>query len=317
MRAEPRLRRPATARSPRVSVGMPVYNGGPYLALALESILAQTFGDFELIVSDNASTDGTDAICREYAARDGRIRYVRNRENIGANRNLNRVIELSSAPYVKVANADDLCHPELIERCVGQLDAHPDAVLCYGQTTLIDETGGVIGPYDDDLDLRSPRPADRFKAVITRLSLVNVHQGVMRAAALKQTGLLRDHPGADVAMLAGLALHGRFLEWPDRLFFRRMHPGASSHLDNAAKQAYVDPARAGRGLIVTRQFRSYMAAAAAGPIPLSLKITLVVWILRLAVACRNRLRPEYELAVRQLIRRLRHGGMAPAARPRG
>ena len=110
---------------PRVSVGMRVYNGERFLRPAIESVLAQTDTDFELIISDNASTDATSEICRAYAARDPRIRYVRNATNIGAVRNFNRAFQLSTAEYYKLANADDVCAPTLMERCAAVLDTHP------------------------------------------------------------------------------------------------------------------------------------------------------------------------------------------------
>jgi glycosyltransferase involved in cell wall biosynthesis len=88
---------------PRLSIGMPVFNGEKYLKEALDSILAQTYSDFELLISDNASTDRTEQICREYAAKDRRIRYYRNEKNIGAPKNFNRVFELSSGKYFRWA----------------------------------------------------------------------------------------------------------------------------------------------------------------------------------------------------------------------
>ena len=106
---------------PKISVGMPVYNGEPYLGISIESILAQTFGDFELIISDNASTDHTEEICRDFASKDDRIIYSRNEENIGAAGNYNRLVDMASADYFRWSNADDVFAPELHERCVAVL----------------------------------------------------------------------------------------------------------------------------------------------------------------------------------------------------
>src|SRR6185369_4346332 len=108
--------------APSVSIGLPVYNGVNYLRQALDSLLAQTFGDWELILSDNGSTDATESICREFAARDGRIRYLREPVNRGATWNFNRVFELSRAPLFRWAAHDDVCSPELLERCVAALE---------------------------------------------------------------------------------------------------------------------------------------------------------------------------------------------------
>ena len=104
--------------TPRVSIGLPVYNGEKYLRAALDCILRQDYADFELVICDNASSDGTEAICREYAARDGRIRYTRNETNIGASGNYKRVFELARGEFFKWASHDDTFHPSLVRRCM-------------------------------------------------------------------------------------------------------------------------------------------------------------------------------------------------------
>ena len=94
--------------TPMITVGMPVYNGDKYIEQAIESILSQTFGDFEFLISDNASTDRTREICLDYAVSDSRIHYLRNDVNLGAARNYNRLFEIGSAPYFRWMNADDV-----------------------------------------------------------------------------------------------------------------------------------------------------------------------------------------------------------------
>lgn len=131
-------------RAPRVSIGLPVYNGQDYLSQALDALLAQTYSDFELVISDNASMDDTEEICRQYAARDGRIRYHRSEENLGAAPNFNRAFELSRAEYFKWAAHDDLCGPEYLERTVAVLDGDASVVLCHVGTTETDESGTVV-----------------------------------------------------------------------------------------------------------------------------------------------------------------------------
>ena len=125
--------------SPLVSVGLPVYNGERFLRQSLESVLAQTYENFELIISDNASTDGTDAICREFAARDTRIRYVRNSRNMGAAYNFDKVVELARGELFRLHTHDDIMAPPLLERCVSVLMQEPDAVLCHPEMIRIDE----------------------------------------------------------------------------------------------------------------------------------------------------------------------------------
>ena len=119
--------------TPKVSIGLPVYNGEPFLSETIDAILAQTFKDFELIICDNASTDDTERICRRYAARDKRISYYRQHHNIGAAGNFNRVFNLSSGEYFKWAAHDDLIAPEYLARCVEILERDRSVVLCHSR----------------------------------------------------------------------------------------------------------------------------------------------------------------------------------------
>lgn len=125
----------------RLSIGLPVYNGERYLAESLDALLGQTYKDFELIISDNASTDGTAGICREYARQDPRIRYVRQTKNIGAAPNHNFVLSEAKGELFKWAAADDLYARDLLERCIAALDEHPDFVLADSWTAAISDSG--------------------------------------------------------------------------------------------------------------------------------------------------------------------------------
>src|SRR5262249_36899823 len=147
---------------PRVSIGMPVYHGEPFLKEALDSILAQTYSDFELIISDNASTDRTQEICTAYAAKDKRIQYSRNDKNLGAAKNYNRVFELSSGEYFKWAAHDDICAPDFLVRCITVLDQDPSVVLCYPREIGIDEQGKFLGNRPYKLDTSLTKPSERF-----------------------------------------------------------------------------------------------------------------------------------------------------------
>src|SRR5271169_3585983 len=108
--------------APRVTIGVPVYNGEKYLPQCLDSLLGQTYHDMEILICDNASMDRTEQICRDYSARDSRIRYVRNPINIGLGGNFRRVLELARGEFFKAAAADDWCGPEFIAQCVAALD---------------------------------------------------------------------------------------------------------------------------------------------------------------------------------------------------
>jgi glycosyltransferase involved in cell wall biosynthesis len=120
----------------KVTVGLPVFNAEKYLLQAIRSLLGQTFRDFELLISDNASTDDTQKICTEYAARDSRVRYVRNPENIGATANFVSVLKLANTPYFMWAAYDDLWSPNLLDNAVSALDANPECGFALTDVVL-------------------------------------------------------------------------------------------------------------------------------------------------------------------------------------
>ncbi len=129
---------------PRVSIGLPVYNGGQFVSKAIEAVLGQTFSDLELIISDNASTDSTEEICLAYASRDKRIRYYRNAANVGVNPNYRRVFSLATSEYFKWVTHDDLQTLDFLEKTVPILDRDPGVVVCYPRVVVIDENENVI-----------------------------------------------------------------------------------------------------------------------------------------------------------------------------
>lgn len=217
---------------PPVSLGMPVYQGELYLAETLENLLGQEFGDFDLVISDNASTDATADICHEYLRQDQRIRYLRNEENLGAARNYNRVFELSTGRYFKWVSYDDLLAPSYLRRCTELLDAAPTSVaLCYPRTTIIDGNGAVIRDHNDNFDIRGDDPAVRLREFARKWSLCNPCFGLHRRSVLASTRLIQPYISSDVTLLAELALRGEFWEIPERLFFRRVHATSSRQGD--------------------------------------------------------------------------------------
>jgi glycosyltransferase involved in cell wall biosynthesis len=213
---------------PRVSIGVPVRNGERYLAEALDSLLSQSYSDFELIISDNASSDGTEAICRDYAARDPRVRYYRSREDVGLANNFNFLFIRARGKYFKWAAADDVHEPDWIARCLAVLDQDPTVVLVYARARFIDENGKPLGDVDPGFNLQSDLARERLRYVIHANSWVNAIFGMIRTEALAKTRLLPNYPGGDYPLLAELALEGKFVEVQESLFLRRLHPGASS-----------------------------------------------------------------------------------------
>lgn len=260
---------------PRVSLGMPVYNGEKYLEAALDSLLAQTFTSFELIVCDNASTDGTQEICERYAARDARIRYERNARNMGASWNFNRCYNLARAPYFKQAAHDDLCEPEFLERCVDVLDRDPSVVMAYPRTLIIDERGEVIEHTANTLDLREETPSRRFQHfhhVFGEWSVCHPIFGVMRVAPVRERDILPRYIASDMILLAELSLHGKIVEIPDELFRLRWHAGASTvaQKDFTQRALWFDPSAKGAlGVVLTRfrWLKEYLAMI--GRVPMS------------------------------------------------
>jgi glycosyltransferase involved in cell wall biosynthesis len=211
----------------RLSIGLPVFNGERFLPEALRAFQAQTFGDYELILCDNASTDRTGEICRDFAAGDARIRYFRNDHNLGAAPNYRRTFELAAGEYFKWAACDDVCEPAYLERCIEALDRDPGAVLCHARTVEIDAFGKAVRTYDYRMRFGSPYAHERFRDLITvRHPSVAVF-GVIRRDVLAKTALIGSYVSSDRVLLAELALHGRFLEAPEPLFLRRVHAGNS------------------------------------------------------------------------------------------
>jgi glycosyltransferase involved in cell wall biosynthesis len=208
--------------TPRVFIGLPVYNGSRFLTRALDSLCAQTYRDFTLLIADNASTDDTPRIAKQYCRHDARLRYTRHERNIGAPRNWNFVVERAEGEYFKWATANDECAPEMLERCVAALDADPSAVLSQGRTCLVDEDTGAREDYALDLALLDPQPSQRLRRLCIELALNNGQSGLIRLAALRQTHLDRLYPNGDVALMAELALRGRFIVLPHVLLDRRM-----------------------------------------------------------------------------------------------
>ena len=183
--------------APELSVGLPVYNGEQHILQAAESILQQTFSNFELIISDNASTDGTKSICEELAARDRRVRYIRQPRNLGAVPNWDFVARSAHGRFFKWASANDYCDPKMLEKCVEVLKEEESVVLCYERTCLVDNRGKSLGIYPHDLTVEDERPSARFISVRNRLNLNNAQCSLMRLNELRQTKLGRSYPSGD------------------------------------------------------------------------------------------------------------------------
>jgi glycosyltransferase involved in cell wall biosynthesis len=213
--------------APLVSVGLFVYNGERFIEETLHSILKQTFTDFELIISDNASTDRTGQIAQAYAERDNRIRYYRSEKNMGAGWNVRRVYELATGKYFKQAAADDLLEPDFLRLCVEALENDPFCVVAYPKTKVVDENGEFIENYVMPTKTNARDPVERFREMLLVDSWAYQIFGVMRMSALRQIPPQGSYVSSDKILLARLSFLGPFYEVPEYLFISRHHSGQS------------------------------------------------------------------------------------------
>jgi glycosyltransferase involved in cell wall biosynthesis len=215
--------------TPLISIGLPTYNGETFLRQALDSLLAQDYQNFEIIISDNASTDGTAAICREYAATDARIKFFQNDENRGAVYNFCRVLALSSGKYFMWAADHDLWHSTLLTKASAVLESDPSVVLCYPRAERIDGEGRSLGLAANTMDTRGLSAVARYAYLLNNISGGDMICGLIRPEALRRLDP-KTVWGADQATLAGLALQGTFAHLPEPLFsWRKIRDESMEH----------------------------------------------------------------------------------------
>lgn len=271
-----------TDPQPLVTIGLPVYNSERYVEQSLKSLLAQTYRNFVLIISDNASTDGTAAICRRYEQADPRVKYYRNETNIGNPRNFNRIFDLTATPYLKWSTADDYWAPTFLERAMEVMERDPTIALCYPQAILVDADGQSPQNFDDVLHLMQNDPAARFLQLLQTIKLAHQHLGVIRMSHLRQTRVLGTHVGSDINMLAELTLYGKFFELPERLFFRRFHKDSGSWKrgDAAHEARRYHAASKQVGFAKWRSQLAFFVAVHRSPLPLASKLALYRYLVR-------------------------------------
>lgn len=229
---------------PRLSVGLPVYNGQNYLSKSLDALLGQSYTELELIISDNASTDSTEEICRRYEAMDPRIRYIRQTRNIGAAPNHNLVFREARGELFKWVSHDDLYGRDLLARCVAALDEHPNVVLSHADMAVINGTGNIIQLYDYSMATDSPHSPDRFQSLLFTDGGDDEY-GVIRSDVLRRVRPQGSYHHAGRTFVAEIALHGPFHQVPELLYFRRDHPDRGDRLPTIrAVCANLDPRRA-------------------------------------------------------------------------
>jgi glycosyltransferase involved in cell wall biosynthesis len=296
---------------PRLTIALPVYNGARFLEQTVQSLLSQKFADFELIIGDNASTDWTREIAQKLAAGDRRISYVRNERNLGLAGNFNALFQRASTELFKWAAADDAYEPEFLERCVQALDTHPTAVLAYARTCFIDENGGPLEITDPGWDLRFDSASERLLYAIQAGHWVNSIHGVIRREALARTRLLPCYPGGDYVLLGELSLLGTFIEVPETLFLRRIHPQGSSQIrtDPDRIREYHRGTDKGPSCPTWQRTFGHLVTIITGPLGCGIRARLLAGLARASANRAPALRRELLGVLRWLLR----GRTAPSA----
>lgn len=233
--------------APPLRIGLPVYNGERYLAHTLDSLLGQTFAQFELYISDNGSTDATEAICRQYCKLDSRVQYVRHQSNRGAAFNWNFVAKGCQSTWFKWASSNDYYAPEFLARCIDVLSAHDDVALCYTRTHLVDSHDRLIEVDSHDFPAMEENPAVRFLKLMDHPGRNNAQAGVIRLESLRKTRFERSYPHGDKVLMAELAAHGKYWLVDAPLFYRRFDVGTSSvqSLTADGLREYISPSTNG------------------------------------------------------------------------
>ncbi len=276
---------------PQVSIAVPVYNGDNYLAEAIDSALAQTYQNFELIIADNASTDCSPEICQAYVQRDARVQYHPSEVNRGVYWNFRRSLALARGEYFMWLAHDDKLAPEFLEKCVAALDRDPGAVLSYPKAIDIDEQGNPVLFKEQRLTSGTSTPHERFRELIRMDHNCEAIFGLMRSSVLHRVPVFGCFADADRVLLAELSLHGSYSQVPEFLFLHREHTQRATNVYPSSRferTAILVPEKAGKIVFPHfRQFGEYLKAIHRSPLTLRERI----------------------LCYREMARWLRHNGL--------
>jgi len=211
----------STPKKPFISIAMTVFNSASFLAKSIESLLSQDYENYELIISDNASEDGSSDICQEFAKRDNRIKYYRNIINMGAAKNSFKAVNLCSGEFTMPVADHDVHHPSFISSLLEILQQDESIVLAYPRTNLIDENDHPIELMTDVIDTRGMDVCQRFSKIVWEACCMNMVYGLYRTAAIKEVWHFQPTIGPDLIMIAKLSLIGSIAQVNKSLFFRR------------------------------------------------------------------------------------------------
>jgi glycosyltransferase involved in cell wall biosynthesis len=285
---------------------LPVFNGESYVRKAIEAHLAQSYGDFELIISDNASTDSTAAICDEYARIDSRVRVVRQHVNCGVNLNHMKVFAIAQGEFFRWAAVDDIPSADLLDHAITLLDQDPALVVYVPDTANIDESGTLTRRLERTLDLRSASAIERVAGVLSNEYQMVFGQGLMRRSTLLSTSCRWNYFGWDFILLHELALRGQFCNVEGPLLYRRLHAGSAARATRkiAEVRRWVDPTVRSRILLPHWKWTwERVRAVLSCTLPIRDRLKLLSLVGRHARWDRAALKRDVVMAVKSLLRR--------------
>ena len=231
--------------NPMVTIGLPVYNGQQYIREALSSLVAQTFKDLEIIISDNDSTDATGEICREYEKKDNRIRYIRQNYNIGPTANFKLVLDNAEGRYFLWMAADDVLDERFVELLVQKLEEYPSIVCMMSDVINIDESGRVLSTSELDRirinDICATQSSLQYVFFTNPASnIFFCIYGIFRTEAIRKCELnfknqVKYASGSEIPFLAQACLLGKIASLPIPLKKYRRHSQSVFHKEGIAQ----------------------------------------------------------------------------------
>lgn len=234
---------PMRSRTPLVTLGMPVYNEGKFIAESIDNLLKQTYPNLEIIIADNGSTDGSSEICAAYAAKHPNIKHIRHPKNLGQHANFNYLPRCSSGKYFCWVSAHDLLDDEFIERSVAVLESDPHIVLAYPRTMNMKADGTYTREKARPFDIRHMTPGRRFREVMWRVDCNYVY-GTWRLQTMLDSQLFQVVPACDRVFLAEMAIKGTFAPVDVFKYYRMNREGRQTEIEKRHRlMSYLHPHR--------------------------------------------------------------------------
>ncbi len=292
--------------TPKISIGMPTYNSAATIGASIESLLGQSFEDFELIISDNASTDSTRDIVEGLAQQDRRIQYMRQPENVGANRNYSSVARAARGEFFKWASSSDWFAPTFLSKCLISLEQNDDAVLAAPRTRLFAEDLRSATDYAYDIEILDSSPVARLVRLTANLRLNNAINGLIRMKSLRRTRLIDSFYGADEVLMGQLAMLGKVIRVDEFLYYRRMEAAtAAGQRDPIAWRMHHYPQTSARVLFQSwKKSLGWMRACMATPMSIAERRQVLNYLVRMCYWDRRSLMQDVQGAFRYATERV-------------